>query len=147
MKKKLLLLTAILGIALVAGLGSCSKKGITDPVTLDKAAGKWSINAVRYQISNGSATKDSTIPWRPAPENFVSFDGVASMQYCFNNSGVMNGEYTLVGNDSISLRVDHQTTRWKILLLTGTNFNIESTSSNSTDFPGATVKTYQSFVR
>lgn len=148
MKKTLLLLTAILVIVFTAAISGCAKKGIVDPVTLDKASGKWSINAVRYQVYNGSTTpKDSTIPWRPNPENFVLFDGISSMQYCFNSRSVSDGEYSFIGSDSILLRMDHQTTRWKILLLTGTNFNIQSTSSNNPAFPGATVVTFQGFVR
>ena len=132
----------------MATLGSCSKKGIINPVTLDKASGKWSINAIRYKVYNGTPTpKDSTIPWRPNPENFVSFDGVSTLQYSFNSPVVSGGEYSFIGTDSISIKVDHEATRWKILLLTETNFNIESTSSNNTAFPGATVITFQGFVR
>lgn len=148
MKKNLLPLTAILATVFSLLFPGCTKKGIDNPVTLDKASGKWSINAVRYKVYTGTPTpKDSTIPWRPNPENFVSFDGVSSLQYSFNSPAVLGGDYSFIGNDSISLRVDHKTTRWKILLLTGTNFNIESTSSNNPDFPGATVVTFQGFVR
>lgn len=146
-KKNLLFLTAILGLVFTATFSSC-KKGINNPVSLDKASGKWSINAIRYQVYNGSTiAKDSTIPWRPNPENFVSFDGVSSLQYSFNSPAVLGGDYQFIGTDSISIRVDHETTRWKILLLTGTNFNVESTSSNNPAFPGATVVTFQGFVR
>lgn len=135
-------------VCLVLIVSSCTKKGISDPVTLDKAAGKWSINAIRYQISNGSPShQDSTVPWRPDPENFVTFDGVAALQYSFNSPNVLGGDYNFIGNDSISITINHQTTRWKILLLTGTNFNIENTSTNNPSFPGATVKTFQGFVK
>lgn len=148
MKKNLLLLTAILAIVASVIFPGCVKKGIENPITLDKASGKWSINAVRYKVYNGSPTpKDSTIPWRPNPENFVSFDGVSSLQYSFNSPAILSGDYSFIGEDSISIRMDHTTTRWKILLLTGSNFNIESTSSNNPEFPGATVVTYQGFVR
>jgi hypothetical protein len=147
-KKNLLTLTAILATVFSLVFSGCAKKGIQDPVTLDKASGKWTIHAIRYRIFDGPTTsKDSTIPWRPIPENFVSFDGVSSLQYCFNSTGVLGGDYSFIGSDSISIRVDHKTTRWKILLLTGTNFNIESTSANNPDFPGATVVTYQGFIR
>jgi hypothetical protein len=136
---------SILCLALLAG---CSKNGITDAVTLDKAAGKWGIHGVRYQVFTGSPTpKDSSVPWVPNPENFIKFDGVASMQYSFNSPIVWTGDYSLIGNDSISINIDHQTTRWKILLLTETNFNIEMTSTNHPSFPGATVKTFQGFIR
>ncbi len=136
---------SLLCLALLAG---CTKKGITDAVTLDKAAGKWGIHGVRYQIFNGSSTpKDSTVPWVPRPENFVRFDGVSTLQYSYNSPVVWNGDYSLIGTDSISINIDHQTTRWKILLLTETNFNIEMTSTNNPAFPGATVKTFQGFIR
>lgn len=147
MKKSLLITTAILGFVFSATITSC-KKGIKDPVTLDKAAGKWSINAIRYQIYNNSTTpQDSTVPWRPIPENYVIFDGAANFQYCFNSSSVTNGNYAFVGSDSISINMDGEATRWQILLLTATNFNIARTSNNLHDFPGARVVTYQSFVR
>ena len=129
-------------------LAGCSKKGIKEAVTLDKAKGKWGIHGVRYQIFNGSTTpKDSTIPWVPNPENFVSFDGVSAMQYSFNSPIVWTGDYSLIGTDSISININHQTTRWKILLLTETNFNIETTSTNNPAFPGARVVTFQGFIK
>ncbi len=140
-------LPGLLCMVLAFQVSSC-KKGIKDPVTLDKAAGKWSINAIRYQIYNGAATpQDSTVPWRPNPENFVSFDGVSNLQYRFNNSPLYSGTYSFIREDSIIMNMDGETTRWKILLLTPTNFNIERTSNNLHDFPGKRVTTYQSFVR
>jgi hypothetical protein len=147
-KKNLLFLSAIVGIVFTATLSSCSKKGIKDPVTLDKATGKWSINSIRYQVYTGSSTpKDSTVPWHPNPENYVIFDGVANFQYAFNSPNTVNGNYSFIGQDSISISMEAEATRWKILLLTPTNFNIERTAGNLHDFPGATVVTYQSFVR
>ena len=145
MKKYLLYLPIILGIIFAPGC----KKGITNAVTLDKAAGKWSINAIRYKIYNGTQTpQDSTIPWHPVTENFVTFDGVSSLEYCFNSAAVNGGTYSFAGTDSIDLRVGgHEPQRWKVLLLTETNFNIETTSTDNTAFPGATVVTYQGFVR
>lgn len=145
--KKFLPFPIIAGIIFLCAFASC-KKGVTQAVTLDKAAGKWSINAIRYKIYNGTSTpKDSTIPWRPAPENFVSFDGKSNLQYCFNSPTSNAGDYAFVGSDSIDIHVDHETKRWKVLLLTETNFNIETRSSDNSDFPGATVVTFQGFVR
>lgn len=147
MKKNLLIKTTTVLFAFAVSLSSC-KKGIQKAVTLDKAAGKWSINAIRYQVYEGSTTpKDSTVPWVPNPENYVIFDGVANFQYAFNSPQTINGNYSFISADSISISMDAETTRWKILLLTPTNFNIERTSGNLHDFPGATVVTYQSFVR
>ena len=126
----------------------CAKPGIKNPVTLDDAAGKWSINAIRYKIYNGTPeAKDSTVPWKPVRENFVSFDGVSHLEYCFNSSTATSGEYSFVGKDSIDIKVGSETKRWRVDLLTNTNFNIERTSFDDTAFPGATVITYQGFVR
>ena len=147
MKKNLHLIHILLSFFFVLAIASC-KKGIKEAVTLDKAAGKWSINAVRYQAFYGtSEAKDSTVPWKPVVENYVDFDGVSHLEYCFNSSSATGGEYAFVGHDSIDIKVGSETGRWKIDLLTGTNFNIEKTSTNHTSFPGATVITYQGFVR
>jgi hypothetical protein len=147
--KRHLHLLAILGLTLVSISNINCKKGITDPVTLDKAAGKWSINAIRMKVFYGSVlAKDSTIPWTPIVENYVDFDGVSNFKYCFNSTNSKTGQYKLYQSDSVSLKfLDSNEEMWKILLLTGTNFNIEKTSTNNTSFPGATVITYQGFVR
>jgi len=139
----------ILSIASVLLLASCAKQGISEAVTKDNAAGKWVIHGVRYQVyNNGSSTpRDSSQPWKPNPENFVNFDGVSKLSYSYNSPAVTSGEYAFIGNDSISITMNHETTRWKILLLTNTNFNIETTTTNHPSFPGATVKTYQGFIR
>lgn len=138
----------ILSIFCLALLAGCAKKGITDPVTEDKAAGKWVIHDVRFHIDNGTPTpRDSSIPWRPNPENFVSFDGSSKVQYAYNTPVVSSGEYAFIGTDSISIVMNHETIRWKILLLTQTNFNIESTSYNNPVAPGVKVITYQGFIR
>jgi len=146
-KKNLHLLHILLGFTFLLTISSCFKKGIKEAVTLDKAAGKWSINAVRYKIYYGTTPKDSTVPWRPVIENYVAFDGVSRLEYCFNSSSSTGGEYAFVGSDSIDIKVGTEINRWKINLLTNTNFNIERTSTDNTSFPGATVITYQGFVR
>ena len=148
MKKHLHLVHILLGSIFLLTISSCVKKGIKDAVTLDQAAGKWSINAIRYKISYGTAqAKDSTVPWRPVIENYVSFDGVSRLEYCFNSSSATGGSYSFVGKDSIDIKVGNDTNRWKINLLTNTNFNIQRTYIDNTKFPGATVINYQGFVR
>ena len=147
MKRNLLAVCTILGLLSISFFTGC-KKGINDAVTLDKASGKWSINAIRMQAFNGSTLlRDSTVPWRPIVENYVSFDGISNVNYCFNSSTSTPGEYKLLPNDSIMLSVGNDNRRWKILLLTATNFNIETTDVDNSDFPGATVVTFQGFVR
>jgi len=146
-KKHLHLEHILLVAILLLTITSC-KKGIKQAVTLDRAAGKWSINAVRYKISYGTSNgKDSTVPWKPVVENYVSFDGVSHLEYCFNTSSASGGEYGFVSTDSIDIKIGNDKNRWKIDLLTNTNFNIERTSTDNNAFPGATVVTYQGFVR
>ena len=129
-------------------INSGCKKGIKEPVTLDKAAGKWSINAIRMQVLNGSTIlTDSTVPWRPVVENFVTFDGISKLNYNFNKPTATAGNYTLYGYDSIRIQIGDDNRKWKILLLTTTNFNIETTSTNNSTYPGAKVVTFQGFVR
>lgn len=147
MKRNLLAVCTVINLLSICSFTGC-KKGIKDPVTLDKAAGKWSINAIRMQAFNGKTLlRDSTVPWRPVVENYVSFDGISNINYCFNSSTSTAGEYKLLPNDSIMMSVGNDYRRWKILLLTATNFNIETTTDNDDNFPGATVVTFQGFVR
>ena len=147
MKRNLPVIYSLFGLLSIILFTRC-KKGIKDPVTLDKASGKWSINAIRMQAFNGTTLlRDSTIPWRPIVENYVSFDGISNVSYCFNSSTSTPGEYKLLPNDSIMLSVGNDNRRWKILLLTATNFNIETTDVDNSAFPGATVVTSQGFVR
>jgi len=129
-------------------INSGCKKGIKEPVTLDKAAGKWSINAIRMQVINGSTIiTDSTVPWRPVVENFIAFDGISKLNYNFNKASATAGNYTLYGYDSIRLQIGDDNRKWKILLLTTTNFNIQTTSNDNASYPGAQVVTFQGFVR
>lgn len=137
-----------MGSIFLLTISSCVKKGIKEAVTLDQAVGKWSINAIRYKIYYGTPeAKDSTVPWRPVVENYISFDGISRLEYCFNSAAATGGEYSFVGADSIDIKVGTDINRWKILLLTNTNFNIQRTYIDNTKFPGATVITYQGFVR
>ena len=164
--KKHLLICSCFCVFLIAIIGSCTKKGITDPVTLDKAAGTWSINSIRYNVSYGTATTiDSTVPWRPIIGNSITFDGVSKMNYSFNMPYSNYGTYKIDGTDSMTIsfstadnRIDGidsivkllgtESGRWKILLLTSTNFNIEKTTTYNKAFPGAnSIVTFQSFVR
>jgi hypothetical protein len=146
--KKLLLLSCIVTGLLITLTNTSCKKGVKDPVTLDKAAGKWSINAIRMQVVNGTTVlKDSTLPWVPVVENFVTFDGISKLNYCFNKASATAGDYTLYGYDSIRIHVGDDNRKWKILLLTTTNFNIETTSTDNNIYPGAKVITFQGFVR
>ncbi len=148
-------------------LAGCKKLiGVKEPVNLDKVNGTWSINAVRFNaFYGGEVSKDSTIPWKPIIGNNVKFDGVSNMEYCFNLPYKNYGTYKLEPGDSITISfikdnnrlegIDYwvkafggETTKWKIRLLTATNFNIEKTVDSHIAFPGASsVIMYQNFVR
>jgi hypothetical protein len=146
--KRLLLIFFLVTGLLLTLINTGCKKGIKDPVTLDKAAGKWSINAIRMQVLNGSTIEeDSTLPWRPVVENFVEFDGISKLNYNFNKASSTAGDYVLYGYDSIRIHIGDDNRKWKILLLTTTNFNIETTSTDNSMYPGAKVVTFQGFVR
>ncbi len=145
--EKNILVYFLVGFFLTALL-SCTKPGIKQSVTLDKASGDWIINSIRLKVYNGSTLiKDSLVPWKPVKKNFVNFDGISKVDYCYNSASTKTGEYKLMGADSIHLTLIGDIRDWKILLLTTTNFNIETTSNNNTSFPGSTVITYQGFIR
>jgi len=145
--KKNILIYLVGGLFLSAFSG-CAKPGIKEPVTLDKAAGNWTIHSIRLKVYNGSSLiKDSLVPWKPVKTNYVNFDGVSKVDYCYNSAATKTGEYKLMGEDSIHMTLTNDIRSWKILLLTSTNFNIETTSNSNTSFPGSTVITYQGFIR
>lgn len=147
MKKNLPLITLLVAFISFASTNGC-KKGVKDAVTLDKAAGKWIIHGIRMKIFYGTTlAKDSTVPWRPVVENFVNFDGVNSLRYCYNSENVLPGQYNFFSQDSIAMLVGDDSQKWKIQLLTATNFNIETTTTNNNEFPGATVVIYKGFIR
>jgi hypothetical protein len=147
-KKHLHFLSLLAASIFVLTITGCVKKGIKEAITLDDAAGKWNIHAIRYKFYYGTPEgKDSTVPWKPIPENYVSFDGVSRLEYCFNSPSSTSGDYKFIGHDSIDIKVGNETNRWKIQLLTNTNFNIERTYIDNTKFPGATVVNYQGFIR
>ena len=146
MKKNILFY--LLGGFFLTAFSGCAKPGIKEPVTLDKAAGKWFIKSVRIQVFNGSIlTKDSLVPKKSGTGSYVTFDGISKIDYCFNTTTAKEGNYAFLGTDSISLKIADDNRRWKILLLTGTNFNIQTSATNNNSFPGATVITYQGLER
>ena len=148
MKRRLHLLVLCTLFILPLLITSCSKEGIKNPVNTDKAAGKWSFNAIRMKVYYGGRLyKDSTLPWQPVVENFIDFDGSSNVSYCFNSSEISSGRYAILPGDMLNMKIDGEDNDWKILLLTPTNFNIVRTVTNHNDFPGATVDLYHCFVR
>jgi hypothetical protein len=147
--KKFYPLMAVCCLALMAtGISSC-KKG--DPAIARSKeqliVGKWSINRIQVKVFYGTTlAKDSLVPQRPVPENFVIFSSNGTVEYRFNKPTSDMGTYTFVGTDSIHATIGGVLYRWKNLLLTETNFNLFSTSTNPS-LPGATINAYQTFVR
>jgi hypothetical protein len=127
---------------------SCSKK--SDSTTEPKEqliVRKWSINRIQLRLYyNGVFSKDTIIPQTPMPENFVSFDATGNFEYRFNTSTSDIGTYQFVGADSVISNVTTKVYRWKMLTLTDEIFTVMNTST-SPSFPGATVETYQTFVK
>ncbi len=148
MKKFYPLLTGIACITLLTVITSC-KGG--DPAIArpkeDLIVGKWSINRIQLKVYySGALAKDSLVPQRPVPENYVIFNANRTMEYRFNKTTSDFGTYSFVGTDSIYAIIEGTTYKWKNLLLTETNFNVLNTTT-SPSFPGATLDAYQTFVR
>ncbi len=80
------------------------------------------------------------------PENYVSFAAGGNFEYRFNNPAADVGTYQFVGTDSVVSNVTSKVYRWKMLTLTDVLFTVMNTSTNPA-YPGATVETYQTFVK
>lgn len=127
---------------------SCNK--IADSSTIPKdqlVIGKWNINRMQLRLYYGGVfTKDTIVQQTPLPENFVQFQAGGSFEYRFNTATSDFGTYQFVGADSLVSNVTTKTYRWKMLTLTNQLFTVVNTSTNPA-FPGATVETYQTFVK
>jgi len=142
------ILTYILGGFFLQIFAGCVKPGIKAPVTLDKAAGRWYINAIRIQVLYGGIlSKDSLVPRNASTVNLIDFDGVSKIEYRFNTTVAKEGSYSFFGLDSIAIKLIDDDRKWKVLLLTGTNFNIQTSTTDNNSFPGATVITFRGLER
>ncbi|MGC4103870.1 hypothetical protein [Ferruginibacter sp.] len=130
-------------------LTSCGKKDSTTSKPKEELAmGTWSINRVQIKIYyNGVFNKDSILPAKNLPKNFVQFDNNADFQYCFSSPTINSGTYVWKGADSLIATTPSTIYRWKMLTLTTELFTVVNTSTNNPAFPGAKVETYQTFVR
>lgn len=148
MKKMFTLCSVVAVIVMAAPFVSC-KKG--DPAVArpkeQLIAARWSINRIQIKAyASGTLVKDSIVPNKPLPENFVQFDGAGNVEYRFNKSTSDFGTYAFVGEDSIHATIGGVLYRWKNLLLTETNLNVVTTA-NVPLSPGMVAETYQTFVR
>ena len=127
---------------------SCSK--ITDSSSTPKeqlVIGKWNINRIQLKLYYGGVfAKDKIIPQTQHPENFVRFEAAGDFEYKFNTTGSDLGTYQFKGTDSVISVSGSKTYRWKWLTLTDVLFTVMNTSTDPA-YPGATVETYQTFVK
>ena len=128
---------------------SCKK---TDTSALvpkeDLVLGKWNVNRIQLKIfSNGVFIKDTIIPQKPKPQNFVNFDANGSFEYRYNSPVSDIGNYQFVGADSVIADATTKNFRWKMLTLTKDLFTVVMTSTSDAYYPGYYVENYQTFVR
>jgi hypothetical protein len=131
-------------------LFSCAKvdDGGVDKPKETLVQGTWSINRIQMKIYyNGVFNKDSIVPQKALPKNYVQFDGSTDFYYCFNSPSINSGTYQFKGADSVISTTPSKIYRWKMLTLTDALFTVVSTSTTDPSFPGAKVETYQTFVR
>ncbi|GAB2809231.1 hypothetical protein [Ferruginibacter profundus] len=148
---KNLITTSVLFVGIVSScfISSCAKKDTsTSKPKEEQVIGTWSINRIQLKLYySGSFYKDTIIPQKALPKNFVQFDAGASFMYCFNSAAVNSGTYQWKGADSLISTTPSTIYRWKMLTLTDVLFTVMNTSTNDPAFPGAKVETYQTFVR
>lgn len=127
---------------------SCSK--ITDSSGVPKEQliiGHWNINRVQLRLYySGVFAKDTILKQTPMPENYVSFAAGGNFEYRFNKPTADVGTYQFVGTDSVISNVTSKVYKWKMLTLTDVLFTVMNTSTDPA-YPGATVETYQTFVK
>ncbi len=130
-------------------ISSCTKPDTSsDKPKEEQAIGEWSINRVQLRIYyNNVFSKDTIVPGKALPKNFVSLDAGGNFQYCFGSTTINSGIYLWKGADSLISTTPSKIYRWKMLTLTNVLFTVMSTSTNDPAFPGAKVETYQTFVR
>jgi hypothetical protein len=149
---KNLITTSVLcvGILIISCLyTSCAKKDTSaDKPKEELVLGDWYINRIQLRIYyNNVFNKDTIVPSKALPRNFVAFDATGSFQYCFSSPTINSGTYQWKGTDSLISTTPSKIYRWKKLTLTDVLFTVMSTSTNDPAFPGAKVETYQTFVR
>jgi hypothetical protein len=139
-----------LGIVILScTISSCTKPDNSSDAPKEQLVlGTWMINRVQLRIYyNNVFTKDTIVPNKALPKNFVQFDATSNFQYCYNSATINNGSYQWKGADSLISTTTSKTYRWKMLTLTDVLFTVMNTSTNDPAFPGAKVETYQTFVR
>lgn len=148
--KNFITTSVLVGIAAICCFtSSCTKTDTSsDKPKEEQAIGEWNINRIQLRIYyNNVFSKDTIVPQKALPKNFVAFDAGGNFQYCFSSTTINSGTYLWKGADSLISTTPSKIYRWKMLTLTNVLFTVMSTSTNDPAFPGAKVETYQTFVR
>ncbi len=128
-------------------ISSCTKENANiDKPKEQQVIGTWSINRVQLKLYYGGVFFKDTIVAQTSYPNFVKFESNGSFEYKFNKPAADVGTYQFTGADSVVSNVTSKIYRWKMLTLTDVLFTVMNTSTDPA-YPGATVETYQTFVR
>ena len=128
-------------------ISSCTKDDTNSNKPKEQqVVGTWSINRVQLKLYYGGTFLKDTIVQQSYHPNYVKFDGNGNFEYKFNQPAADVGTYQFAGADSVISNVTSKIYRWKMLTLTDVLFTVMNTSTDPA-FPGATVETYQTFVR
>ena len=142
--------TLFILIALVAATSvSCKKTDTADPGSKeDLVLDRWYISRIQLKIySGGVFVKDSIIPPKPKPENFVIFGANGDFEYRYNTTVSEYGSYSFSGADSMIAISDARTYRWKMLTLTKDLFTVVTRSTTDQYYPGHDVENFKTFIR
>lgn len=125
----------------------CKKSTVENGTKETLILGKWNIVKVELNIySNTTLLKDSVLPYKPQPSNYVTFNADGTLEYRFNKPSIDRGTYQFIGNDSVYATIEGTLYKWEKLLLTTQIFNVKNTQSYQ-PMPGTTVNTFQTFAR
>ena len=128
-------------------ISSCTKENANiDKPKEQQVIGTWSINRVQLKLYYGGVFFKDTIVAQTTYPNYVKFESNGSFEYKFNKPAADVGTYLFTGADSVVSNVTSKIYRWKMLTLTDVLFTVMNTSTDPA-YPGATVETYQTFVR
>jgi len=129
---------------------SCKKSDTADLASKeDLVLGRWYISRIQLKIydNSGNFLRDTIIPPKPKPENFVIFGTDGSFEYRYNTSVSEFGDYSFSGADSVIANSDAHLFHWKILTLTKDLFTVVTRSHSDPYYPGADVENFKTFIR
>ena len=148
MKNLISVMVLFMGIIVLSCfISSCTKENTNiDKPKEQQVIGTWSINRVQLKLYYGGVFFKDTIVAQTTYPNYVKFESNGSFEYKFNKPAADVGTNQFTGADSVVSNVTAKIYRWKMLTLTDVLFTVMITSTDPA-YPGATVETYQTFVR